>query len=298
MRGSLGVDRTSLFRWVGNRDALLSEVLWSLAIPTLVQAEHASAELSGGDRIAGILTHFVDDLITADYFRQFLRREPARALRLLTTKESPIQRRYVATAEWLVRRDLGDVPARRGDRPAGPRVPARAHVGVVHLRRPHLGRHAERRPRPRRVPPPAAGRRLMADYRVRGAVRDALERQRPVRPHQQHRLLRGDGHRRQRLDDPHRRRSIRRPVRPIALCASSSCEFRASASFPEQLEVGIGVERLGTTSITWALGILRAGEAEPIATGRFVHVFVDAATRRPTPVPAAIRTAIEEQIAR
>ena len=38
----------------------------------------------------------------------------------------------------------------------------------------------------------------------------------------------------------------------IALCAASSCEFLASASFPEPLEVGIGVERLGTTSITWA----------------------------------------------
>ena len=110
LAASLGVDRTSLFRWVGNRDALLSEVLWSLAVPTLVQAEHASSGLEGGERVAGILTHFVDDLITAEYFRSFLRREPARALRLLTTKESPIQRRYVATADWLVRRDLGDAP--------------------------------------------------------------------------------------------------------------------------------------------------------------------------------------------
>jgi acyl-CoA thioester hydrolase len=82
----------------------------------------------------------------------------------------------------------------------------------------------------------------------------------------------------------------------IALCAASSCEFRASAGFPEPLEVGIGIERLGSTSVTWALGILRAGEREPIATGRFVHVFVDAATRRPTPVPASIRSAIEAQL--
>ena len=82
----------------------------------------------------------------------------------------------------------------------------------------------------------------------------------------------------------------------IALCAASSCEFRASAGFPEPLEVGIGIERLGTTSISWALGILRPGEDEPIATGRFVHVFVDAATRRPTPVPASVRSAIETLI--
>ncbi|QKJ20164.1 QsdR family transcriptional regulator [Microbacterium hominis] len=119
LAASLGVDRTSLFRWVGNRDALLSEVLWSLAIPTLVSAEHACDGRAGGERIAGILTHFVDDLNTAEYFRSFLRREPARALRLLTTKESPIQRRYVATADWLVRRDLGAEPLGGAIDPAG-----------------------------------------------------------------------------------------------------------------------------------------------------------------------------------
>ncbi|BDV29881.1 acyl-CoA thioesterase [Microbacterium terricola] len=82
----------------------------------------------------------------------------------------------------------------------------------------------------------------------------------------------------------------------IALCAASSCEFAASAGFPEALEVGIGVARLGSTSVTWSLGILRAGEPEPIATGRFVHVFVDAVTRRPTPVPDGIRSAIESDL--
>lgn len=82
----------------------------------------------------------------------------------------------------------------------------------------------------------------------------------------------------------------------IALCVSSSCDYRASASFPEPLEVGIGVERLGSTSITWSLGIFRAGEDEPIANGRFVHVFVDAASRRPVSIPAPIRTAVEEQL--
>ena len=106
----LGVDRTSLFRWVGNRDALLSEVLWSLAVPTLEQAEAATRDTEGAARVAGVLTHFAGDLITADYFRGFLQREPARALRLLTTKESEIQRRYVAVVEALVRQELGEQP--------------------------------------------------------------------------------------------------------------------------------------------------------------------------------------------
>ncbi len=82
----------------------------------------------------------------------------------------------------------------------------------------------------------------------------------------------------------------------IALVVSSSCDYRASASFPEPLEVGIGVDRLGATSITWALGILRPGEDEPIAVGRFVHVFVDAESRRPVAVPDAVRAAVAAQL--
>lgn len=101
LAAELGVDRTSLFRWVGNRDALLAEVLWSLAVPTLNQV-HGFVHARGAARIVGVLTGFVDALITAEYFRTFLRREPARALRLLTSKESEMQRRFVAVIEHLV----------------------------------------------------------------------------------------------------------------------------------------------------------------------------------------------------
>jgi len=110
LAGTLGVDRTSVFRWVGNRDTLLSEVLWSLAVPTLVQAERAAEPERGAAHVATLVTHFANDLIEAEYFRAFLRREPARALRLLTTKDSPIQQRYVATTAWLVRAHLGEHP--------------------------------------------------------------------------------------------------------------------------------------------------------------------------------------------
>ncbi|MEU2201753.1 QsdR family transcriptional regulator [Isoptericola sp. NPDC019482] len=110
LAASLGVDRTSVFRWVGNRDALLTEVLWSLAVPTLVQADRATASERGAARVADLLTRFAGDLITAPYFRDFLAKEPARALRLLTTKASPIQHRFLATCEWLVRTEIGDHP--------------------------------------------------------------------------------------------------------------------------------------------------------------------------------------------
>jgi acyl-CoA thioester hydrolase len=85
----------------------------------------------------------------------------------------------------------------------------------------------------------------------------------------------------------------------IALCVSSGCEFAASAAFPEPLEIGLRAGRVGTTSVTWELGILRApvdGTSEVLATGTFVHVFVDRQTRRPVPIPATIRVAIEREL--
>ncbi|OII16976.1 hypothetical protein BIV03_05035 [Curtobacterium sp. MCBA15_016] len=98
---SLGVDRTSLFRWVGNRDRLLSEILWSLAVPTF-DAAAAAAALAGAPRIVDVLDRFTADLIDAPYFRSFLTREPARALRLLTTTESDVQSRFVGRVTALV----------------------------------------------------------------------------------------------------------------------------------------------------------------------------------------------------
>jgi hypothetical protein len=101
LAATLGIDRTSLFRWLGNRDAVLSEVLWSLAEPTLTRIERATT-LEGAARITSILGDFVATLIEAPSFRGFLKREPARALRLLTTKDSQVQRRYLAAVEAML----------------------------------------------------------------------------------------------------------------------------------------------------------------------------------------------------
>ncbi|GLY32233.1 thioesterase family protein [Kineosporia sp. NBRC 101731] len=86
----------------------------------------------------------------------------------------------------------------------------------------------------------------------------------------------------------------------IAICVSSACEYRAPISFPDVMRVGLRAGRLGTSSVTWELAIHRqqAGkeDTEPAATGRFVHVFVDAKNRRPVPIPAHLRAAIERDL--
>jgi acyl-CoA thioester hydrolase len=84
-----------------------------------------------------------------------------------------------------------------------------------------------------------------------------------------------------------------RELPEIGIVAETGCRFLKSLSFPDKLEIGLAVERLGNTSIVYRIGIFRQGEADPAALGRFVHVYVDAASRRPVPVPAAIRDAVQ-----
>jgi AcrR family transcriptional regulator len=104
LAADLGVDRTTLFRWVGNRDQLLVAVLTSLADPTLRGAAEAAGG-TGPDRIARIVRLFAQALIDAPYYREFLRRETERALRLITTKASPLQQHVVAAFARLLEQE-------------------------------------------------------------------------------------------------------------------------------------------------------------------------------------------------
>ncbi|MFI5710208.1 acyl-CoA thioesterase [Kribbella sp. NPDC051620] len=79
----------------------------------------------------------------------------------------------------------------------------------------------------------------------------------------------------------------------IGLCVESQCSFKQSLAFPETVDAGLRVAKLGNSSVTYEIGLFRAGSADPAATGRFVHVFVDRSNRRPVPIPAPIRTALE-----
>jgi acyl-CoA thioester hydrolase len=79
----------------------------------------------------------------------------------------------------------------------------------------------------------------------------------------------------------------------IGLVVETGCTFTKSLTFPEIVDVGLLVTRIGTSSVVYAIGLFRAGDDEPAALGRFVHVWVDRVTQRPVPVPPAIRAALE-----
>lgn len=79
----------------------------------------------------------------------------------------------------------------------------------------------------------------------------------------------------------------------IGLVVETGCHYFSSVAFPDDIEAGLTVTRIGNSSVRYEVGIFKAGEASSAAHGHFVHVYVDKSTRRPAPLPAALRRALE-----
>jgi acyl-CoA thioester hydrolase len=80
----------------------------------------------------------------------------------------------------------------------------------------------------------------------------------------------------------------------VGFVVSSACDYFASIAFPDRIEVGLRVGKLGNSSVQYELAIFKQGEDEACAAGRFVHVFVDRASNRPVSIPEALRVALAE----
>ena len=78
----------------------------------------------------------------------------------------------------------------------------------------------------------------------------------------------------------------------IGLVVETSCRFHKPLSFPDVVDAGMRVSKLGNSSVTYEIGLFLQGDDEPAATGRFVHVWVDRRSRRPISVPPAVRSAL------
>ena len=79
----------------------------------------------------------------------------------------------------------------------------------------------------------------------------------------------------------------------IGLCVESRCRYLRPFAFPETVEAGLRVGRLGRSSVRYEIALFATGADAPSALGHFVHVFVDRAGRRPTPIPPRLRAALE-----
>jgi acyl-CoA thioester hydrolase len=78
----------------------------------------------------------------------------------------------------------------------------------------------------------------------------------------------------------------------IGVCAESHCTYHAGLAFPETVQAGLRVAKLGRSSVRYEIGLFGEGSAEPAAEGWFVHVFVERESRRPAEIPPDLRAAL------
>lgn len=83
----------------------------------------------------------------------------------------------------------------------------------------------------------------------------------------------------------------------VGLCVESKCRFLRTIAFPEDIDAGLRVEKLGSSSVRYGVGIFRRDKEELCALGYFVHVFVDR-DMKPATIPPSMRKAFETLVRR
>ncbi|MEM8658056.1 MAG: thioesterase family protein [Pseudomonadota bacterium] len=79
----------------------------------------------------------------------------------------------------------------------------------------------------------------------------------------------------------------------VGLVVESGCTYHAPLGFPEAIDVGLSVSRIGTSAVTYEVGLFASDSPLAAAEARFVHVYVEAETRRPVSLPATFRRSLE-----
>ncbi|MGI9521991.1 MAG: acyl-CoA thioesterase [Hyphomicrobiaceae bacterium] len=80
----------------------------------------------------------------------------------------------------------------------------------------------------------------------------------------------------------------------IGIAVETTCRFNRAFAYPEAVEAGLRVGRLGRSSVRYEIGLFGQGESEARAEGHFVHVFVDRRSMRPVPIPETMRSALAQ----
>ena len=78
----------------------------------------------------------------------------------------------------------------------------------------------------------------------------------------------------------------------IGVVVETACRYLSELRFPDEVQVGVGLERIGASSVAYHLGVFRGDDERASAMGRFVHVYVDRRTRQVSSIPDEIRAAL------
>jgi AcrR family transcriptional regulator len=101
LASELSISRATLYNWVGDRERLTAEVLWSIASETTTQARE-QARGSGPNFLSAVIEYYLTALAGFDPIRRFIARDPEFALRVLTCSRTPFQRRLIDTLRELI----------------------------------------------------------------------------------------------------------------------------------------------------------------------------------------------------
>jgi AcrR family transcriptional regulator len=97
----LGISRATLYNWVGDRDRLTAEVVWSIAERTIGHAvERASG--TGPEFLSEVIAQYLEGLAHYEPTRRFIERDPEFALRVLTSDQTPFQGRLIGAVRGLI----------------------------------------------------------------------------------------------------------------------------------------------------------------------------------------------------
>jgi acyl-CoA thioester hydrolase len=80
----------------------------------------------------------------------------------------------------------------------------------------------------------------------------------------------------------------------IGLVIETQCNYFEPLAFPQTVDAGIRVARLGNSSVRYEVGLFAQGAPLTAAKGHFIHVYVERQTRRPTHLPQALTTVLEK----
>ncbi len=79
----------------------------------------------------------------------------------------------------------------------------------------------------------------------------------------------------------------------IGLVIETQCNYFSPLAFPQTVEAGLRVARLGSSSVRYEVGLFAQGEPMTAAKGHFIHVYVDKHSRRPVPLPPSLKAVLE-----
>ena len=82
----------------------------------------------------------------------------------------------------------------------------------------------------------------------------------------------------------------------VGLAVETHCQFKKPIAFPDVVDAGMRVGKLGNSSVRYEIGLFIQGDDTLAAFGYFVHVFVSQSTKRPAPIPDQIRRALQKLV--